>query len=104
MTTPTAIRPTTDAGMPRSNPARIYVTEARHEFLKLIRIPIFAVSTIALPDGRDVDFVIRREVGSINRFLYSFAMLTSVGERADAPETTAAGAVAEACRLRPSPP
>src|SRR5690606_5804456 len=28
---------------------RIYVTEARHEFLKLIRIPIFAVSTIALP-------------------------------------------------------
>ena len=49
MTTPTAMRTTTDAGTPRSNPARIYGTEARHEFLKLIRIPIFAVSTIALP-------------------------------------------------------
>ena len=49
MTTHTATRTTTDAGTPRSHPARIYVTEARHEFLKLIRIPIFAVSTIALP-------------------------------------------------------
>ena len=28
---------------------RVYSTEARHEFLKLVRIPIFAVSTIALP-------------------------------------------------------
>ena len=28
---------------------RIYRTEARQEFLKLVRIPIFAVSTIALP-------------------------------------------------------
>jgi ABC-2 type transport system permease protein len=46
---PTAVPTTHDAGTPRSNPARIYVTEARHEFLKLIRIPIFAVSTIALP-------------------------------------------------------
>lgn len=49
MITPTAVPTTTDAGTPRSNPARIYFTEARHEFLKLIRIPIFAVSTIALP-------------------------------------------------------
>ncbi len=49
MTTLTAMRTRTDAGTPRSNPARIYVTEARHEFLKLMRIPIFAVSTIALP-------------------------------------------------------
>jgi ABC-2 type transport system permease protein len=49
MITPTATRTTTDAGTPRPNPARIYVTEARLEFLKLIRIPIFAVSTIALP-------------------------------------------------------
>lgn len=49
MTTITAIGTTTDAGTPRSNLARIYVTEARHEFLKLMRIPIFAVSTIALP-------------------------------------------------------
>ena len=44
------------------------------------------MSTIALPDGRDADFVIRREVGSINRFLYSFAMLATAGERADAPD------------------
>ncbi len=28
-----------------------------------------------LPDGRRVDFVVRREIGSINRFLYSIAML-----------------------------
>lgn len=49
MITPTAVRTTADAGTPRSNPARIYVTEALYEFLKLIRIPIFAVSTIALP-------------------------------------------------------
>ena len=32
-----------------------------------------------LPDGRIVDFVVRREVGSINRFLYSFAMLAPRG-------------------------
>ncbi|MBB1513295.1 ABC transporter permease [Tessaracoccus sp. MC1627] len=49
MTTHTATHTATDTGLPRSHPARIYVTEARHEFLKLIRIPIFAVSTIALP-------------------------------------------------------
>jgi hypothetical protein len=33
------------------------------------------MSTVALADGRVVDFVIRREIGSINRFLYSIAML-----------------------------
>lgn len=49
MTTRTATLTTTGAGTLRSNPGRIYLTEARHEFLKLIRIPIFAVSTIALP-------------------------------------------------------
>lgn len=38
------------------------------------------MSTITLPDGRTVDFVIRRETGSINRFLYSFAMLAPRGE------------------------
>ncbi len=46
-TTPTAGR-TQDTGSTRPRPA-IYLTEARHEFLKLIRVPIFAVSTIALP-------------------------------------------------------
>lgn len=49
MTTRTSTPTTTDAGTSRSNLAQIYATEARHEFLKLIRIPIFAVSTIALP-------------------------------------------------------
>jgi hypothetical protein len=30
---------------------------------------------VTLADGREVDFIVRREVGSINRFLYSIAML-----------------------------
>ena len=34
------------------------------------------MSTVTLADGRTVDFIIRREVGSINRFLYSIAMLS----------------------------
>lgn len=33
------------------------------------------MGTTTLADGRSVDFVVRREVGSINRFLYSIAML-----------------------------
>jgi len=33
------------------------------------------MGTTRLPDGRTVDFIVRREVGSINRFLYSIAML-----------------------------
>jgi ABC-2 type transport system permease protein len=33
----------------RRRALRVYRTEARQEFLKLVRIPIFAVSTIALP-------------------------------------------------------
>jgi hypothetical protein len=33
------------------------------------------MATVTLADGRTVDFVVRREIGSINRFLYSFAML-----------------------------
>ncbi len=38
------------------------------------------ISTVTLADGRTVDFVIRREVGSINRFLYSIAMLAPADE------------------------
>ena len=34
------------------------------------------MGTVTLADGRVVDFVIRREIGSINRFLYSIAMLS----------------------------
>ena len=38
------------------------------------------IATVRLSDGRTVDFVVRREVGTINRFLYSFAMLAPAGE------------------------
>jgi hypothetical protein len=34
------------------------------------------MGTVKLADGRTVDFIVRREVGSINRFLYSIAMLS----------------------------
>jgi hypothetical protein len=34
------------------------------------------MSTTTLADGRTVDFIVRREIGSINRFLYSIAMLS----------------------------
>src|SRR5215207_2793601 len=33
-----------------------------------------------LSDGRTVDYVVRRERGTINRFIYSFAMLAPLGE------------------------
>jgi hypothetical protein len=44
------------------------------------------LAQVTLPDGRTVDFVVRREVGSINRFLYSFAMLAPPGESAGKPD------------------
>jgi hypothetical protein len=44
------------------------------------------MSTTTLPDGRTVDFVVRREVGSVNRFLYSIAMLAPQNESATAPD------------------
>jgi hypothetical protein len=44
------------------------------------------MSTVTLADGRTVDFVVRREIGSINRFLYSFAMLASAAEDAANPD------------------
>ena len=34
------------------------------------------MSTVTLADGRTIDFIVRREIGSINRFLYSIAMLS----------------------------
>jgi ABC-2 type transport system permease protein len=49
MSTTTTMRTVSENAPGRSAPARIYVTEARHEFLKLMRVPIFAVSTVALP-------------------------------------------------------
>jgi Tannase-like family of unknown function (DUF6351) len=39
-----------------------------------------------LLDGREVDYVVRRERGTINRFIYSFAMLAPLAE-AQAPQT-----------------
>ncbi|MCW5634234.1 MAG: hypothetical protein KIT17_12955 [Rubrivivax sp.] len=44
------------------------------------------MQVITLPDGRTVDFVVRREVGTINRFLYSFAMLAPAGENSAQPD------------------
>ena len=46
------------------------------------------MSTVTLADGRTVDFVVRREIGSINRFLYSIAMLAPRGESAASPNTS----------------
>ena len=42
-----------------------------------------------LLDGRTVDYVVRRERGTINRFIYSFAMLAPFGEQpGDDPDTS----------------
>jgi hypothetical protein len=42
-----------------------------------------------LLDGRTVDYVVRRERGTINRFIYSFAMLAPFGEDPDTdPDTS----------------
>jgi hypothetical protein len=48
------------------------------------------LAPLTLADGRVVDYVVRREVGAINRFLYSIAMLAPFGEDpAAAPDTSA---------------
>ena len=39
-----------------------------------------------LADGRTVDFIVRQERGTINRFLYSFAMLAPFGENSAKPD------------------
>lgn len=44
------------------------------------------MSTTTLADGRTVDFIVRREIGSINRFLYSIAMLAPLGESTTQPD------------------
>lgn len=41
--------------------------------------------TTTLSDGREVDFIVRRERGTINRFLYSFATLAELGDLPDQP-------------------
>jgi Tannase-like family of unknown function (DUF6351) len=46
------------------------------------------MSTVTLAGGRTVDFIVRREIGSINRFLYSIAMLAPAGESSASPDTS----------------
>lgn len=43
------------------------------------------MSTVTLSDGRVVDFVVRWERGTINRFLYSYAILADSADRPDSP-------------------
>jgi hypothetical protein len=43
---------------------------------------------VTLPDGRTVDFIVRREIGSINRFLYSIAMLAPQADNAAQNDTS----------------
>jgi Tannase-like family of unknown function (DUF6351) len=51
------------------------------------RPPDLAKTTLL--DGREVDYVVRRERGTINRFIYSFAMLAPFGEGpGDEPDTS----------------
>ena len=49
MTIQATIRPTETWQPTRPNMFRLYGNEARQEFLKLIRLPIFAATTVALP-------------------------------------------------------
>lgn len=46
------------------------------------------MTQVTLADGRTVDFIVRREVGTINRFLYSLAMLAPRGEDPAHPDTS----------------
>lgn len=45
------------------------------------------MSTTTLTDGRIVDFIVRREVGTINRFIYSFATLANMTDTANSAST-----------------
>ena len=47
------------------------------------------MSQVTLPDGRTVDFIVRREIGTINRFLYSIAMLVPAADIGPSPDTRA---------------
>lgn len=41
-----------------------------------------------LSDGQKVEFIVRQELGTINRFIYSFATLATFGDTADTASTT----------------
>ena len=46
------------------------------------------MATTTLMDGREVDFVVRWERGTINRFIYSIAMLAEAGEESGSLDTS----------------
>lgn len=46
------------------------------------------MAQVTLPDGRTVDFHVRREIGAINRFLYSIAMLAPLSDNAARNDTS----------------
>ena len=46
------------------------------------------MAQVTLPDGRTVDFHVRREIGTINRFLYSIAMLAPLADNATQDDTS----------------
>lgn len=46
------------------------------------------LATTTLTDGRTVDFIVRHEQGTINRFIYSFATLASIDDQVDTASTT----------------
>lgn len=46
------------------------------------------MATTTLLDGREVDFVVRIERGTINRFIYQYYMLAPLGEDPDSPDTS----------------
>ena len=45
------------------------------------------LATTTLTDGRTVDFIVRQEFGTINRFIYSFATLANLGDQHDTAST-----------------
>jgi len=45
------------------------------------------MATTKLTDGREVDFIVRHEQGTINRFIYSFATLANINDQTDTTST-----------------
>ncbi len=47
------------------------------------------MTTVQLPDGSEVDYVVRWERGTINRFIYSIAMLSPASQDGEEPDLSA---------------
>ena len=62
-------------------------TGNQYKLLPANRVRPADMATTTLTDGRVVDFIVRREVGTINRFIYSFATLASLDDTADTAST-----------------